>query len=232
MKKIMLATALVFTGAFVFAQNVDEIISRHISAIGGAENWKKVNTIIMEGTMNVMGNDVAVKVSQEHNKGTRQDISVAGMTGYVFVTPSGGYSYMPFQGQQAPEPMTAEDVKEGLDDLDIQGNLLDYKAKGHSVELLGTEDVQGTECYKLKVIRKNSGEQTVFIDKNSFLIIKTSAKRKAMGQEMDINVEFSDYRDVNGIKLPYALTQGFGTIVMSSVKVNEPISAEAFSNPK
>jgi hypothetical protein len=53
-----------------------------------------------------------------------------------------------------------------------------------------------------------------------------------MGQEMDINVEFSDYRDVNGVKLPFALTQAFGTIVMSSVKVNDPVPAETFSKPQ
>ncbi len=232
MKKILFSGFLLFAGFATIAQTADEIISKHITAIGGADNWKKVNSVIMEGTMNVMGNDVSVKVTQENGKGSRQDISVAGMTGFVIITPTEGWTYMPFQGQQAPEPMTADDIKEGMDDLDIQGNLIDYKAKGHTVEYLGTEDVQGTECYKLKVIRKNSGEQTLFIDKDSHLIVKTSQKRKAMGQEMDISVEFSDYKEVNGLKFPHALTQAFGTIVMSSVKVNETIPAETFSKPK
>jgi hypothetical protein len=232
MKKLLFAGSLLFSVMGLFAQNVDEIVSKHIDAIGGAEKWKKVNSIVMEGTMNVMGNDVSLKITQLNNQGNRTDISVAGMENYVIITPTGGYTYMPVQGMQKPEPMTADDVKEGLDDLDIQGNLLDYKAKGHTVELLGTEELEGTECYKLKVTRKNSGEQTLFLDKSSYLIIRNSSKRKAMGQEMDVNVDLSDYRDVDGIKVPYSVGQGFGTMVVSTVKINQPIAPEVFAAPK
>lgn len=232
MKKLFVFAAAFFIGLNSFAQNVDEIVSKHIAAIGGAENWKKINSMVMEGTVNVMGNDVTVKVTQVNNQGQRQDISVAGMTGYVMVTPTGGWMYMPFQGQQKPEPMTADDVKESLDDLDIQGNLVDYKSKGHSVELLGTEEIEGTECFKVKVTRKNSGEQTLFIDKTSFLIVRASTKKKAMGQEMDVNIDFSDYREISGVKIPYSIGQGFGTMVVNSVKVNETVPAETFAAPK
>jgi hypothetical protein len=232
MKKLFVFSAAFFMGLASFAQNVDEIISKHLTAIGGAENWKKINSMVMEGTVNVMGNDVSVKISQINNQGQRQDISVAGMTGYQMITPKGGWSYMPFQGQQKPEPMTADDVKESLDDLDIQGNLLDYQAKGHTVELLGTEEIEGTECYKVKVTRKNSGEQTLFIDKTSYLIVRVSTKKKAMGQEMDLNIDFSDYREINGIKIPYSIGQGFGTMVITSVKVNETVPADTFADPK
>ena len=154
MKKLLLAGTFLLTTMAIFAQNVDEIVTKHIEALGGADKLRKINTSIMEGTMNVMGNDVSLKISQINNKGNRTDISVAGMDNYVIITPTGGYTFMPVQGMQTPEPMTAEDVKEAVDDLDIQGNLLDYKTKGHTVELLGTEDLEGTECYKLKINRK------------------------------------------------------------------------------
>jgi hypothetical protein len=232
MKKLLFTGSLLVTVMGLFAQNVDEIVSKHLNAIGGAEKWKKVNSIVMEGTMNVMGNDVSLKITQLNNQGNRTDISVAGMENYVIITPSGGYTYMPVQGMQKPEPMTADDVKEGLDDLDIQGNLVDYQAKGHTVEFLGTEDIEGTECYKLKVTRKNSGEQTLFLDKASYMIVRSSSKRKAMGQEMDVNVDFSDYKEVDGIKLAHSVGQGFGTMVVSTVKINQPIAPEVFAAPK
>jgi hypothetical protein len=127
--------------------------------------------------------------------------------------------------------MTADDVKEGLDDLDLQGNLLDYQAKGHTVELLGKEDVEGTECFKLKITRKNSGEQVVFIDPATYYIIRTVTKRKAMGQEMDLSVDVSDYREVNGIKVPFSVSQQFGTVVFTSIKVNEAVDEKLFANP-
>jgi hypothetical protein len=220
-------------GVISFAQTVEEVVAKHIAAIGGADNWKKVNSMVIEGAVNVMGTDVSIKVTQEHNKGTRQDISVAGMNGFVITTPTEGWTFIPFQGQQKPEPMTADDIKESLDDLDIQGSLLDYKAKGHIAELLGTEEIEGSECYKVKVTRKNSGEQTYFIDKSSYMIIRSVTKRKAMGQEMDMNVDYSDYREVEGVKVPFGIGQGgLGTMVVSSVKINQPIAADTFSTPK
>lgn len=232
MKKMLstlLATVLVFAG---FAQTADEIIQKHLQAIGGAEAWKKVNTMQMEGTMNVMGRDLVVKVVQVHMKGTRQDISVAGMNNYTLNTPSYGYNYWPVQGQTKPEPMTAEDVKESLDDLDLQGNFLDYAAKGHTIEYLGTEDIEGTECHKIKINRKNSGPQTVYFDPSSYYMVRVITKRKSNGQEVEMKTDLSDYRDVNGVKVPFSVTQAFGTLVMSSVKINEPVDESLFAAPK
>jgi hypothetical protein len=234
MKKILtICTGLLMVAGMSFAQaNVEDIVSKHIAAIGGAENWKKINTVVSEGSMDVMGNAVDIKVSQENNKGTRVDITVAGMANYTLLTNKSGWIYMPIQGQSSPEPMPEEAVKEGLDDLDLQGSLVDYKAKGHSVELLGTEDLEGTECYKIKVTRKNSGEQTLFIDKDSYMVLRSVQKIKAMGQETQQVSDFSDYKEVNGVKIPFSLSQGMGTIVMSSVKINEPIDSAVFADPK
>jgi hypothetical protein len=231
MKKLFLPFLLILSAFTSQAQSADEIIAKHIAAIGGAENWKKVNSVVMEGKLTVMGREVDVKITQLNQKGSRQDISVAGMTGYQFTTPTSGWMYMPFQGQAKPEPIPEEMVKEGLDDLDLQGNLIDYKVKGHTVEYIGTEDVEGTECIKLKVIRKNSGEQTLFLDPASYYLVRVVSKLKAMGQETEVKVDMSDYKEVNGIKLPHSVTQPFGTVVFTSIKVNEPVDEKIFAAP-
>ena len=231
MKKLLLSFAFFGASLMAMAQTADEIVEKHIAAIGGKENWNKVNSMIMVGSLSVMGREVDVTITNVHLKGSRQDISVAGMNGYSFSTPTSGWVYMPFQGQTKPEPMTADDVKEALDDLDLQGNLLNYKEKGHTVELLGKEDVEGTECFKLKVTRKNSGEQVVFVDPTSFFMIRSVTKRKAMGQEMELSVDYSDYREINGIKVPFSVSQQFGTVVFKNIKVNEAVDEKIFANP-
>ncbi|QGW27792.1 hypothetical protein [Phnomibacter ginsenosidimutans] len=231
MKKVLLPLMLIFSAVTAMAQSADEIIDKHIAAIGGKEKWLKVKSVQMEGTLNIQGRDIGVKLTGVHNIGSRQDISVAGMTGYIISTPTAGWQYMPFQGQTKPEPLPADAVKAGLDDLDLQGNLIDYKAKGHTIEYLGTEDIEGTECHKLKVTRKNSGDQTVFIDAETFYVIRTSTKINMNGQEVESKVDMSDYRDVNGIKLAFSLTQSIGTVVMTSVKVNESVDEKIFADP-
>jgi len=154
MKRFLFSLLVTATAFSVNAQTAEEIVAKHIDAIGGAEAWKKVNSVKMEGTMQVQGAELAVTITVLNGKGARQDLSIMGMTGYQIVTPTEGWNYMPFQGQTTPEAMTAEDLAESQDDLDAQGNLIDYAAKGHTVELMGKDDVDGTECFKLKITKK------------------------------------------------------------------------------
>ena len=74
--------------------------------------------------------DITVVVNAIHMKGSRQDITMMGMSGYSFTTDKEGWTFMPFGGQTAPEAMTPQMVKEGRSKLDLQGDFIDYKAKG------------------------------------------------------------------------------------------------------
>ena len=215
---------------FAQAQTVDDIINKHIAALGGKENLKKIQNVVMEGSLTVQGAEISVTVTQVNNKLARQDISVAGMNGFDFLTDKEGWSYMPFQGMQKPEPKTADEVKESQSDLDVAGPLVDYAAKGHKVELLGKEDVEGTECYKIKVNLAGGKEQTFFIDPTSNLIVRQKEKRKFNGQESEMTTDFSDYKDVEGVKMAYSITQQFGTILISSIKVNQVIADNLYKH--
>mgnify|MGYP000995824463 FL=1 len=110
MKKLLLSIATVFFAQLAIAQSAEEIVNKHVEAIGGAENWKKMNSLVMEATMKAQGAEIKIVRSQIHNKAMRMDIAVMGMNGYQILTPTEGWSFMPFQGQTKAEPMTADDV--------------------------------------------------------------------------------------------------------------------------
>ena len=94
-KLLLAGCAAIAIMAPVRAQTADEVVSKYVTAIGGADNWKKVNSIRKEGSFNVQGNDVSITITILHNKGMRQDISVAGMSGYVIVSPTSGSTFLP-----------------------------------------------------------------------------------------------------------------------------------------
>jgi hypothetical protein len=229
MKRIILSL-LVLAAAFTTkAQTADEVIAKHISAIGGVDNWKKVNSMKMEGLLQANGADVNVTVTILHGKGMRQDISVMGMTGYEIVTPTEGWNFMPFQGQQEPEAKTPEALAEAQDNLDAQGGLIDFAAKGHKVELLGKEDVEGTECFKLKVTKKGGSVSTLFIDPKSFYIVQSKTIQKANGQEMEVVTSYSNYEKLpEGIIVAKSMTLPFGELNMSKVTINGPVDESIF----
>lgn len=215
---------------FAQAQTVDEIINKHVTALGGKENLSKIQNVVMEGSLSIQGTEIALKITQVNNKLNRQDITAMGMAGFDLMTDKDGWRYFPFQGMQKPEPKTADEVKESQSDLDISGPLVDYAAKGHKVELLGKEDVDGTECYKIKATLAGGKDMTFFIDPASSMIIRTKSKVKANGQEVDVQTDISDYKEVEGVKMAYSITVSFGTILINSIKVNQVIPESAYKH--
>jgi hypothetical protein len=235
--KLKLSTIFIFSFIFCkisFSQSADEIISKHIAAIGGAENWKKVNTIITSGIFSLQGNEISRSRSIAHQIGWREEFIFMGMKGYIIITPTEGWNFMPFAGQAAPEAMTADDVKESQDNLDAQGALVDYAAKGHTVEYLGKEEVDGTECHKLKVAYKSGRTETMFFDPSSFYLIKSVSVRKANGQEVEMSTIFSNYEKLpEGIVVAKSISLPLGPgmnadFSVSKVDVNASIDPSAF----
>ena len=232
-QKFLFAALVVFSGAaMAHAQTVDDIVTKHLAAIGGEANWKKVNALRMTGSLTAQGTQIGVVVTAEENKGARQDITVSGMSGYAFMTPTQGWTYMPFAGQQKPEAMTADQVKEAKDDLDIQGDLVDYRAKGSTVDYLGKEDYQGTECYKLKLTFKDGNDRTIFIDPTAYYKIREVKKQKADGKEVEVGTDFSNFQKLpEGIVVPMTVGTPNGDVTMSKFEVNPAIDESIFAAP-
>lgn len=224
-----IAISAMLLSVFTFAQTAEEIVAKHIEAIGGAAAWKKVNSLYYEGKMTVQGAEINLTLTSLNGKGVRQNISLMGMTGYQIITPTAGWNFMPFQGQTTPEAMTADELKQAVDDLDVQGKLVDYKSKGHTVEYLGKDDVEGTECFKLKITTKAGNVETVFIDPKSYYIVRSVVKRTANGQESDVPTGLSNFQKLpEGIVVPFSLTLPFGEMVISKAEVNKQVDESTF----
>lgn len=223
----------VCAAGFTFAQTADEIVNKHIQAIGGAEAWKKVNSIITTGSLKVQNAEVIVVQTVLNGKGSRQDFSIMGTNNYQIVTPDAGWNFMAVRGQKAPEPITADELKESQEGLDAQGSLIDYKAKGHAVEFLGTDDVDGVDALKLKVTLKSGKVETVYFDPKTYFVIRVIRKQKANGKEDNVTSNLSNYQKLpEGIMIPFSITLPFGELVVSKVEINKPIDENIFKPAK
>lgn len=223
-------TGLLFS-AMTFAQTAEELVEKHISAIGGMENWKKVNSIRQEATLSVQGMDIPVVITAVHNKATKQEYTVMGMTGYSIITAEGGWNFNPMQGQTKPQPITQDELKYGKDQLDLQGDFVDYKAKGHSIQLMDKEDVEGVECLKLKLTRKSGNESIFFFDPKTYYIVRTSSKISANGQEVESVVNLSNYQKLpEGIVVPHTIENSAipAPITLTKVIINGKIDEAVF----
>lgn len=223
-----LASLISFT---VSAQTADEVVAKHIEALGGKEKLATLKSLRMETNLSVQGMEIPVIVTRVHNVGQRVDISAMGMDGYIINTPTAGWSYMPFMGQSAAEAMPEDQVKEAADELDLQGVLFNYQEKGNKVELLGKEDVDGTECFKLKLTTKSGKERTFFLDPKTYYILRTVAKAVVMGQEQEVTVNYGDYKKTEeGFVFAHSIGGAFGQgdMTVTKLEINKPVDEKVF----
>jgi hypothetical protein len=228
--KIKLFTALLcIISLNIYAQSTDEIVNNHIKAIGGVENWQKVKSLKMENTLKSQGGEVKVTICQIDKKAVRQDISVMGMNGYSIVTNTEGWTYMPWGGQTKPEAMTADDVKNSQNDLYLQDEFITYKELNKKIESFGKDDVEGTECYKVKMTDKDGNETTFYLDASNYYVIKQTKKQTANGKEMEVSTTYSDYKKLpEGIVFPMSITSDWGEAQVTKLEINPQIDESVF----
>jgi hypothetical protein len=119
-----------------------------------------------------------------------------------------GWRVSPFQGRKDPEKMSADDTKSLMEDGEIDGPLVDWKTKGSTVEYVGTEDVEGTQAYKLKVVRKNGDVTFVYLDPDHFLEIRLRHQRMEHGAQIETETDVGDYEKVAGVFVPFSNESG------------------------
>jgi hypothetical protein len=231
-KHFLLALALTL-GSFAQAQTLDEIVAKHIEAIGGKTNWSKLIVLRTECTMKSQGTDINFTIVQIDKKCMRQDIAVAGMVGYNIINTKEGWNYAPWQGHTKAEAMTADDVKNSQDELWIQDEFITYKELEKSLEYIGKDDVDGTECFKLKMVSKDGKETTFFIDPSTYYVIKQTEKMNSNGQVMENATFFSDYKKLDeGIVYPMSISGEWGEMSITKLEINPKIDESIFSLPK
>lgn len=230
MKKLrigLFALAAIVSLQSIKAQTVDEIVDKHLAALGGKEKLGSLKSVKMTGSLNTQGIDVGVSVTVLQGVGSRNDISVPGMgEGFQVMNASKGWNFMPFLGQASPEEVSADKVKASQGSLDLQGSLLNYKEKGNKVELLGKEKVEDAECYKLKLTNAAGKESTLFIDATTFYRVKSIVK---IGDE-EVENTYADFKkNEDGFLFPFSQTNDRGTIVFSSIETNKPVDEKIFT---
>ncbi len=235
MKKIfahtLLLSAFIGSSFAVKAQTADEIIDKYIDAIGGKENWKKVSSIKMVGNVEVQGLEIPYTMQAVNGKGMRTDGEFQGNQFIDIVTPTKGWSQNPMAGKATLQPLSEDELKEKLDDLDVQGAFVDYKDKGSAVEFLGKDEEDGNEYFKMKLTTKNKNETTYFFDTKTFLVYKQETTVKQQGQDVKMTVKTLDYQAIDGgVKMPFKLDQGGMVLAAKKITINEPVDEKIFSD--
>jgi len=212
------------------APTADEIVARSVEARGGMAKVKGLQTVRMSGT--AMLNDqieAAVRILSKRPNLSRFEMDVNGMTLVQAFDGKSAWALNPFVTGSKAAPAPEKQSQELRAHTDMDGLLVDYKAKGRAVELDGTEDVGGSPAWKLKVTEKDGGVDYVYIDTKSNLMVKSASAH------VGVTILFSDYRMVDGLVVPFKIEQdaGPGTVKMTldKIELNVPVDDAQFQMP-
>lgn len=229
---------LIFIYAFnTNAQTADEIISNYVAFIGGEQQWKAIQTIVTSGTYNYGGIEFPFTA---YSKAPNL---------YKFIVPFNGKYYAQafngkegwkidaFKNETKKTPLTGKAALAMANeaDVELESPFIDYEKKGHQATLEGVDTVNAIACFKLKLLKSNGETETYFFNKNNFEMVKKRAVSKnAEMENAMLNTFYSDYHEVNGIKVPFeALSktddgQTILTITIKKIEVNVPVPDTEF----
>jgi outer membrane lipoprotein-sorting protein len=239
------AFLVISSAAAVFAQpavsgalpTVDTLVAKNLQAKGGEAKLKAIQTMRMSGRVSIQGMELPMTIAAKRPNLMRQEMQIQDKRIVTAFDGQKAWMINPMMGTESAQELTGPQADMAKDQADFDGALVDWKAKGHTVELVGTEDVGGVKTQKIKVTKKNGQVQYFFLNPDTGLEIKTTTEVQQGGTTMTVETELSDYRSVDGIMLPHALKTSINgtptaSIIVEKIELNAPLDESLFSLPK
>lgn len=207
-KQLLLMVGLVGSSFMVSAeQSLDEILAEYIEARGGMEAIESTQTMRTTGKMIMGPMEAPFSFTYKAPNKVYTTFEVQGMKGIQAYDGETGWQVMPFMGKPEPVLMSEDELKQVIDQGEIEGPLINAEAKGTTLELIGSTEIEGTPVIEIKATKKNGDVVHVFLDEEYKLEVMSRSKISAMGQEVEAETYFSDYKEVgeNGSPVPHSM---------------------------
>lgn len=235
-KKLFFLLVLTSTTFLMNAQSVDEILSNYFENTGGMDNWEKLKAQEMKGTMYMQGMEFPGTLTTAAPNKQRMEFTIQGMTIIQAYDGETAWGINPFQTGTDPQKLPDE-MAEDMVDQDFPSIFINYKEKGHALELEENEEVEGTECFKIKVTKKSGSVEYHFFDTEYYIpvMVRTIAKSgPTKGQAAETFV--SEYQEVDGMMIAHSIEtkmagQSVMKIAISTVTLNPEVSDDIFAFP-
>ncbi len=218
----------------VNAQTVDEVIQKYAAAMGGLDAFNKVSTAVMMGTVTANGNNSPITVHIINGKALRTDVEVGGKFITSIYNNGKGWKINPFTGSNDAVEATGKELNDLKAQANLASSLMDYKNRGHQVELFGEEEVDGVKAIRVRLTRKDDGWVTTYlISTADNLLVRSITKWVVQAKEIVVESSYSNYKDIDGLKFYMTRTnktagEVFQEIKYTDIGLNIPVDEKIF----
>jgi carboxyl-terminal processing protease len=200
---------------------VERIIERYEQAVGGREAFEKIETRISEGVIEggFAGSDMSGSF-QSYEKAPDRALSIINLPdvgrlrrGY---TGTYGYEQAPLYGYRE---LRGAELAAFRAEADPRWSI---RLRHHypKMTLKGTHELDGAEVYLIEAVPQKGAPTMLFFDKRTGLLVRHD------------NLSCEDYREIDGVKLPFLFRSPQMVMRLTSVRHNVPIADETFVEEK
>ncbi len=213
---------------------VDDILDKHIKAIGGKEAIEKVTSRSMKGSFDIeamnMSGAVEMFAKAPNKSAMKIDLPGFGVVSRIFDGQK-GWDSNPMTGLRELSGVELAQMKRGSDfHSDIN-----FKKHYTKMEVKSKEKVGSNEAYVIEATPAEGSPEKLYFDANTGLLIRQDAEADGPQGKMQIETYVDDYRVVDGVKIPHAMKQVNSmitwTMKITEVKNNVPIDDAKFAKP-
>ena len=232
----LVASSVTLAGQAVSQQpqlSVDEIVAKHLDAIGGLERLKDIQTMKKVAKVTMQGRETTTTMYFKRPNMSRQETTVDGkqvINAFDGTTP---WIINPHTGFNRPVAVSGAQAASIREDSSFDSPLVDYKSRGTIIDYVGKEPLGEGEAHHLRVTSASRQVRHLYLDATTYLELKLAADVGGAKLEQ----LSSDYRDVEGVKVAHHLkTMVNGAVQaemqLESVEFNLPLETALFRMPK
>ena len=242
MRKKKYLAFLIFTFILPYylpAQQADDVVKKYVAYIGGEKNWKKTKTLTTSGKYNYGGMEFPFTAYAKAPNRYKFIVPLEGKYYAQAFDGEKGWKIDAFKNETSPTMLSGKDAYSMANeaDVELEDVFVDYKRKGHTAVVERKDTINGKNCIGIKLTRRSGDIQTYFFDEvTGALLMKIAASKNAELQGSLLTTLYSDYRDVDGIKIPFKSVSSFNDqlileITVDKAEVNAAIDDKEFRTP-
>lgn len=214
--------------------SLDEILANYFEATG-LEQMKSVSSIQAKGKSLAMAQEYPFSMIMKRPHKNLLKVDFQGQKMIRCFDGETGWAVEPWVSPDARDYNEFE-IRAAKIESDFEGPLYNYEEKGHQLELLGIEEVEGTETYALKLTTEKGDELTFYIDTENFVILKQHSKMMFNDQPVEMDTYMSNYKKIEGMVMAFSVEtrmngQTVSNVTMEEVTFNNEIDDAVFMKP-
>ena len=190
----------------------DEIVRRHVEALGGEDALRALTTLKKTGTYVYNGHEHPIVSYHKTGKRSREEIEGLRLwaaqfaEGNVVRRGTNGSAVWLEDPSREERWLEIPERREALtlEDADLHGSIVDYAAKGHRITYEGMGELDGTSAHRVRIHLASGPEQLLYFDPDTFLLLGKEIEGEQRDDlELPRRWFYDDYRAVGGVQVPF-----------------------------